>query len=1277
MGKITKNIVSIFMIIILCFSLIPFDITVRAAGNEESVSSSVKKSNEVIQAQSENKQARANNYNENAKILLIQDNLPWDENTNTKILDQIGESYNLVSTSEFMDINLWDYDVVIFANDQTFTTYSNYSDFREYLELFTEMGGVIVFGAGDFGWSDGSLTSELPGGVSKIKNYCYRNYVSKSNHPIVTGELTNDGTLTDDDLYENYCSHGSFVESSLPMGYQVILRANNDDAPTLVEYPIGNGLVIASTLTWEYNYVHGGESHPEGGYRGKFAEIAMKDMFLYAISKSRESLENKYTVKVKAIDSSGVEVPVSDAYVTLFDNSNGQAREVYSVKTNSMGEAKISVAGFNVNQLKNATISAYKDISRISGIDGDDRNPLFDQFGTENGHPVRLIYQLHSEKLDTNGNWCGIKLPKSNDKEISLVLTEPRLLANLSVAYMDDSNDAHYQQKVKDTMNYASMLMAQATDGHVFINKVILQPVYNRYDFFDTSKWESMADIQIQTKIKDDGTWWNNIQIHSNANVNGFYFDDTFQIDKSFMNKFSHLKDDDSYIGRSSYYRVQLSGKEGAGWNNNLGTKAYATTVVHELGHYLLGFFDEYLDANGNSRRVHPNGERFGLMDNQHDDIEISRANSDYAYLNGNYGDSNRITMQVAENGMPCETFLSEVLKYEDRLNSIISSLKATYSINTHAEDRTAGYSYSALSEDDFIIAGNNESRNVKGERADIGDDVQVLTGSNNIFYTSYSQNVIAYLNGEHELTATFIPQDQSYSFENNYSVNEPTVISVESSGDVNGEIYSQVSVQASIDFTTLSWYKLVDNEWIKVVSRINQDDETKDYGVLCDYCGDGLYVVMAEVAKEDSLMPIVIQMVENNNKKDASVFFKIENPNNIDDLSCIELCYSEEFFDDVNTENHCSKIFNADEDSFYVQFEKTNTKYYVYVVAYAKDGSASVSECKQIITGEADSDGDGIPDWYCDKYSLWGLEGENKDIANSDENENGMTNLDEYMSGNDPTLSSESYVSFKEKSIKINRGESCIPEIYFALGRKISYSSSDSSIATVADDGTVKAINEGQAIITAMLVDDFGEAILDLEGNIVSDCLNVIVVKGNDTGDINDKLIAKKIRLSKTSYTYNGKIRKPTVTVIDYKGKKISSTYYSVSYSNNKKVGKATVTVKLKNGYSGILKKNFSIIPKATKLTSLTGKSKSILIKWKKQKTQTTGYQLQYSMNKKFSKKATMTKTIKRNTATKMTVKKLKAKKTYYVRVRTYKIVNGKKYYSAWSKVKKVKTKK
>ena len=95
---------------------------------------------------------------------------------------------------------------------------------------------------------------------------------------------------------------------------------------------------------------------------------------------------------------------------------------------------------------------------------------------------------------------------------------------------------------------------------------------------------------------------------------------------------------------------------------------------------------------------------------------------------------------------------------------------------------------------------------------------------------------------------------------------------------------------------------------------------------------------------------------------------------------------------------------------------------------------------------------------------------------------------------------------------------------------------------------------------------------------------------------------------------------------------------------------------------------------PKSAKFKKVKSAKKAISVEWKKVGG-VKGYQIQVATDKKF-KKNKKTVNIKKQKTTKTTVKKLKAKKKYYVRVRTYKIVNGKKVYSSWSKVKSVKTK-
>lgn len=169
------------------------------------------------------------------------------------------------------------------------------------------------------------------------------------------------------------------------------------------------------------------------------------------------------------------------------------------------------------------------------------------------------------------------------------------------------------------------------------------------------------------------------------------------------------------------------------------------------------------------------------------------------------------------------------------------------------------------------------------------------------------------------------------------------------------------------------------------------------------------------------------------------------------------------------------------------------------------------------------------------------------------------------------------------------------------------------------------------------------------------------------------------KIKLSKTKYTYNGKKQTPSVTVKDSKGKELKvNTDYKVKLpSGRKNVGTYEVKITFKGSkYSGSKTLSYTINPKSTKLSKVSAKKKGFEAKWKKQSTQTKGYQIQYSTDSKF-KSGNKTVTVNKNSTTKKTISKLKAKKKYYVRIRTYKTVGKQKYYSDWSKSVKVPTKK
>lgn len=96
-------------------------------------------------------------------------------------------------------------------------------------------------------------------------------------------------------------------------------------------------------------------------------------------------------------------------------------------------------------------------------------------------------------------------------------------------------------------------------------------------------------------------------------------------------------------------------------------------------------------------------------------------------------------------------------------------------------------------------------------------------------------------------------------------------------------------------------------------------------------------------------------------------------------------------------------------------------------------------------------------------------------------------------------------------------------------------------------------------------------------------------------------------------------------------------------------------------------------VVVNKTSVKKVTPAKKSIKLLWKKA-SGVKGYQIQYSTGKKFAKATTIW--VKKASTTKLTIKKLKKASRYYVRIRAYRVVKGKKYYSDWSRKKSVKTK-
>lgn len=175
-------------------------------------------------------------------------------------------------------------------------------------------------------------------------------------------------------------------------------------------------------------------------------------------------------------------------------------------------------------------------------------------------------------------------------------------------------------------------------------------------------------------------------------------------------------------------------------------------------------------------------------------------------------------------------------------------------------------------------------------------------------------------------------------------------------------------------------------------------------------------------------------------------------------------------------------------------------------------------------------------------------------------------------------------------------------------------------------------------------------------------------------------KIDIQNTTISIKNSVYTGSAIKPIPT-IKYKGTTLKKdTYYTVTYKNYLNVGLAKATITGKGNYKGSITKTYKILPKGTSFTKVSSSNKSLVLKWTLQKTKMkssyiTGYQVQYSTTKDFSKNNKLI-TISGYKNSSKTIKNLTKNKTYYVRIRTYKTVGGVKYFSNWSSIKAIKIK-
>ncbi len=215
-------------------------------------------------------------------------------------------------------------------------------------------------------------------------------------------------------------------------------------------------------------------------------------------------------------------------------------------------------------------------------------------------------------------------------------------------------------------------------------------------------------------------------------------------------------------------------------------------------------------------------------------------------------------------------------------------------------------------------------------------------------------------------------------------------------------------------------------------------------------------------------------------------------------------------------------------------------------------------------------------------------------------------------------------------------------------------FSSSNSSVISIDSNGKFTAIGEGTARVSVQLKADssksYSEEIAVRSGNSVTN------TPSNQTK-------------TTASYTNQTKTKSPTNPT-----KSTMSFTFPTKETRPSKNLSTNPTKATEPSKSPIQITKPSIKLAQVKKLTVKAKGKKLIIKWQKVDN-ATGYRVQVSRNKRFKKKIIFDKFTKKTRAV-VKGKKVKRGKTYYVRVRAYKAVNGRRYFGKWSKVVKKKTK-
>lgn len=186
------------------------------------------------------------------EVALFKNVDPWEYQANEEALSLYGIAYAVFSSSDFGLVDLSSFSKVVIASDQDQVFYNAMDSYKWWFEDYVSGGGILEIHAADWGWHGGQWVATLPGGLEWV--HYAANYVTivDPTHPVVTTP----NPITDAELDRwSFSVHGFF--STYPADSRIVITEDYTGYPAYLEIDYGAGVIVASSQTLEWAYMHG------------------------------------------------------------------------------------------------------------------------------------------------------------------------------------------------------------------------------------------------------------------------------------------------------------------------------------------------------------------------------------------------------------------------------------------------------------------------------------------------------------------------------------------------------------------------------------------------------------------------------------------------------------------------------------------------------------------------------------------------------------------------------------------------------------------------------------------------------------------------------------------------------------------------------------------------------------------------------------------------------------------------------------------------------------